>query len=178
MRIPSCTPPGLREQLGDYGYFENSDDFHCEGNIFDDINSRSSDTNISPNQHMIGDKQGYRDSDSVKAGQDLLSGGIVLHKPTGLSLPSSDHVNSILVLLSARFTDRYLVTRIIQCDQFTEYRAGPSGEPTRTEVFHIMYLIVEVGLKKMVSNATTPLCTFAKPLIWHRDENASSISGS
>ena len=169
--MPLCTTPVLREQLGDYGYFENSDGFHCEGNIFDHFNSRSSNVDISPKQHRIDEQRGYNtDSDTVRVRRQGL-GEVILHNPTGLSLPSNNHVNSILMLLSARLTNRYLVTRVIQCDEFTECR-GPSdllSEPMCTEVFHIVYLIVELDRKKFESNAKVPLCTFAKPLVWYRD---------
>ena len=176
----SCTPPVLQEQLGDYGYFGNSG-FHCEGNIFDHCNSCSSDADISPKQHRIDEQRGYNtDGGPVRVGQQGLSGlsggiQVTLYKPIGLSVPSNDLVNSILAFPSARFTNRYLVTRIIQCDQVTKHQ-GLFSEPTYTEVFHIMCLIVELG---PIFNVGIPLCTFAKPFVWHRDhENASSASES
>ena len=138
----SCTTPVLREQLGDYGCFDNSDDFHREGNILDDFNPRSLNAYIGPEQHRVDELQGYnRDSDIVKihcCRPLSLCSGATLHKPISLSLPSNDHINSTLVFLSARSINRYLVTRIIQCDQFTEHRRGLFGEPTCTEVFHIV----------------------------------------
>ena len=148
--MPSCTTLVSREQLGDYGHFDVSDSFYCEGNIFDDSISRSSDANISPKQHRIDDQQGYnRDNGPVTAGrqagsiEQLLRGTTVtLNKPTGLSLPTNDHVNSILVFLSARLTNRYLVTRVIQCDGFIEGWQR-SGELRCTE----LCLIAELGTK-------------------------------
>jgi len=38
-----------------------------------------------------------------------------------------------------------------------------------------MCLIVGLGHTNLVSNAKIPLCTFAKPFVWHRDENASVL---
>ena len=136
---------------------------------------------ISPKQHRVDELQGYStDSNTVKvSGRGIFNRGMVLHKPMSLSLPSNDYVNSILVLLSARFTNRYLVTRVIQCDEVTEVPGlFGFGEDTCAGLFCIMCLIVELGATAMVSNARIPLCTFAKPFIWHRDENASSASGS
>ena len=174
--MSSSTPPVLREQLGDFGYFGDSNNFYCEGNIFD---YRASDGDIGPKQHRIDEQQGYNtDGDRVKTGQsglwDPFSSEVTLQKPIGLSLPTNDHVNSILAFLSAQFTNKYLVTRVIQCNQ-TAPRRVFWGELMCTELFHIMYLIVELG---NVSYTAIPLCTFATPSVWHRDDNASSTSGS
>lgn len=174
--MPSSTPPVLREQLGDFGYFGDSNNFCCEGNIFDYC---FSDKDIGPKQHRIDEQQGYNtDGDRVKTGQsglwDPFCSEVTLQKPISLSLLTNDYVNSILAFLSAQFTNKYLVTRVIQCNQ-TAPRRGFWGGLMCTELFHIMYLIVELG---NVSYTAIPLCTFATPFVWHRDDNASSTSGS
>ena len=151
--MPSCTTLVSREQLGDYGHFDDSGSFYCEGNIFDDSVSRSSDAVISPKQHRIDDERGYnRDNDPVTAGRQrgrfgelidkLMGATVTLNKPIGLSLPTNDHVISILVFLSARLTNRYLITRVIQCDEFIDGRQR-SGELRCTE----LCLIAELGTK-------------------------------
>ena len=40
----------------------------------------------------------------------------ILYKPLMLSLPSNDGLKSLLTSLSTRLTNRYLVTRVIECD--------------------------------------------------------------
>ena len=55
----------------------------------------------------------------------------------------------LLTSLSTRLTNRYLVTRIIQCPP----------DPSQPS-----------------SNITTPLYSVAKPFIWHRNESAGSVS--
>jgi len=72
-----------------------------------------------------------------------------LYKPLMLSLPSNDDLKSLLTSLSPRLTNRYLVTRIIQCPP-------DSLEPG--------------------SNITTPLYSVAKPFVWHRSESVGSVS--
>ncbi|KIM53501.1 hypothetical protein SCLCIDRAFT_31847 [Scleroderma citrinum Foug A] len=65
-----------------------------------------------------------------------------------LSLPSNDDLKSVLTSLSTVLTDRYLVTKIIQCPP----------DP------------LQPG-----SNITTPLYSVAKPFVWYRNESASSV---
>ena len=72
-----------------------------------------------------------------------------LYEPLLLSLPSNDDLNSLLASFSARLTNRYLVTRVIQ--------SLPDPQ--------------EPG-----SNTTTPLYTVAKPFVWHRNERAGFVS--
>ena len=66
-----------------------------------------------------------------------------------LSLPSNDNLKSLLISLSSQHTNRYLVTRIVQCPP-DPFRPG--------------------------SNMTTLFYSVAKPLIWHRNESAVSVS--
>ena len=69
-----------------------------------------------------------------------------LYKPLMLSLPSDDDLKSLLTLLSTRLTDRYLVTRVIQCSE------SPN------------------------SSIVPYFCDIAKPFVWYRNENAGSAS--
>jgi len=73
-----------------------------------------------------------------------------LYRPSMMSLPSNDDFKSLLTSCSTRFTNRYLVTKIIQCPP----------DPEQPD-----------------SNITTPLYSVAKPLVWHRNESASSVAG-
>jgi len=132
----------LRDQLGDYGHFTDSEDFCCEGNLFTDLN-------ITPRQHNISKWGGrQREGDGVRAYH--FSGGFTeLYTPLGLSLPSNDAFNSLLVSLSTRLTNRYLITRVIQCPP--NPRQPGSG--------------------------TTHLYNIAKPFVWHRNEGAKSVMG-
>ncbi|KAL4066337.1 hypothetical protein V8B97DRAFT_2025488 [Scleroderma yunnanense] len=80
-------PDGIK--VGDYGYFTDSDDFCCEGNIF----------SISlPFNYM--EASGLFDP-------------VTLHEPPGLSLPSNHVVNSLLAFLSTRLANKYIVVTVI-----------------------------------------------------------------
>ena len=65
-----------------------------------------------------------------------------------MSLPSNDDLKSVLTSLSTVLTDRYLITKIIQCPP----------DP------------LQPG-----SNITTPLYSVAKPFVWYRNESAGSV---
>ena len=72
-----------------------------------------------------------------------------LYKPLMLSLPSNEDFKSLLTSFSTRLTNRYLVTRVIQCPP----------DPCQPG-----------------SNITTPLYSIAKPFVWHQNENTGSVS--
>ena len=72
-----------------------------------------------------------------------------LYQPLGLLLPSNDNFKSLLVSLSTRLTNRYLITRVIQCPP--NPRQPGSG--------------------------TTPLYNIAKPFVWHQNEGAEFVVG-
>jgi len=72
-----------------------------------------------------------------------------LYKPLMLSLPSNDDLKSLLTSLSTQLTNRYLVTRIIQCPP----------DPDQPS-----------------SNITTPLYSVAKPFVWYQNESAGVVS--
>ena len=72
-----------------------------------------------------------------------------LYKPHYLSLPTDDVVKILLTCLSIRLTNRYLVTRVIQC---------PGPDPHGAD------------------SSTLPLCAFAKPIVWNRNNVAGSVS--
>ena len=79
------------------------------------------------------------------------SGGFTeLYKPLGLSLPSDDNFNSSLVSLSTRLTNRYLVTRVIECPP----------DP------------------RLYGSSTAYWYNIAKPFVWHRNEDPDSGGGS
>ncbi|KAL4064815.1 heterokaryon incompatibility protein-domain-containing protein [Scleroderma yunnanense] len=187
----SSAPDGIIN-LGDYGHLAESGDFRHEGNIFTDLNSHTSEIDITPRQHNIRAKHGYNTaSDYVMAHQykdDIPVGtSVTLYKPLGLSLPSNHHFNSLLTSFSTRLTNRYLVTMVIQCatdpssETPSQSPAGPCEcESMYSELFHIQihYWIIgsvpRLGTNR--SNIKTPLCTIAKPLAWHRDDGAGSAS--
>ncbi|KAL4072382.1 heterokaryon incompatibility protein-domain-containing protein, partial [Scleroderma yunnanense] len=116
---PNGTKVILQRQLGDYGYFTDSKDFHCEGNIFADFKSLASEPVITPKQHKIDAMDvSYTDGDYVITPHRSSTYGypqFYLHKPLGLALPNNHHFNSLLTSLSTQLTNRYLVTRVIQC---------------------------------------------------------------
>ena len=97
---------------------------------------------ITPRQHNLSSK------DYVRAWNPTDTDILSLYKPLMLSL-SNDDLKLLLTSLSTRLTNRYLVTRIIQCPP----------DPSRSG-----------------SDITTPLYSVAKPFIWHRNESAGSVS--
>jgi len=99
----------MREQLGDYGHFTDSNKFCCEGNLFADLKSLSLKADITPRQHELSSK------DHVMAWNRTNFSHLDLYKPLMLSLPSNDDLKSLLTSLSTRLTNRSLVIRIIQC---------------------------------------------------------------
>ena len=136
-RYFSYSVRALREQLGDYGRFTDSNEFCREGNLFADLDSMAG---ITPRQHEISSE--YR----VVASNWMGFRSLDLYKPLMLSLPSNDDVKSLLTSFSTRLTNRYLVTRIIQC------RPNYPSQP----------------------GSSTPLYRVAKPFVWHRNKNARS----
>ena len=135
----------LREQLGNYGHFTDSEDFFCEGNLFADLKSLSLNADITPRKHEISSNGAYwRDNNYVMAHGDL--GSVDLYKPLGLSLPSNDDFKALLASLSTRLANRYLVTRVIQC----------SLDPD--PCWHFL-------------DIPARLCSFEKPLLWHRNKS-------
>ncbi|KIM61357.1 hypothetical protein SCLCIDRAFT_908621 [Scleroderma citrinum Foug A] len=94
---------------------------------------------IVPRQHRVSHgKGGYqRDRNRVLARLNA-NDFIEVYKPLCLSLPSNDGVKTRLTSLSTRSTNRYLVTRVIQCPP----------DPCR------------------LGSSITPFCIFAKPFIW------------
>ncbi|KIM66877.1 hypothetical protein SCLCIDRAFT_1210920 [Scleroderma citrinum Foug A] len=74
---------------------------------------------------------------------------LYLHKSLVLSLPSNNDLKSLLTLFSTRLTNRYLVTRVVQC----------LPDPCQPD-----------------SKITTPVYSVAKPFVWHQNESASSVS--
>ena len=85
--------------------------------------------------------------DHVYAQEPMDKHYIKLYKPQILSLPSNDVLKSLLTSFSTRLTNRYLVTRIIQC----------LPDPLEPRL------------------NTTPLYTVVKPFVWHRNESTSSV---
>ncbi|KAL4071631.1 heterokaryon incompatibility protein-domain-containing protein [Scleroderma yunnanense] len=161
----SLAPKGIK--LGDYGYFTASEVFCCEGNIFADLRSRAFTLDITPNQHKIVEKDGYNtDSDYVEAyeSKPFVIGSLTLYKPLGLSLPRNHDFYSLLVSLSGQLTNRYLVTRVIECATML------SGKSSRQWSHHAS------SHRSSTLVPTTVLCTIAKPFIWYQNEGAGPAS--
>ena len=100
MRIPLYNAWFSQEQLGDYGYFSDFGEFGRRGSIFDDIKSLVSEADIIPRPQ------------EMTAGSNPF---VVVVDDCGLSLPNNSAFNSSLASLSSRFTNAYLVTRIVRC---------------------------------------------------------------
>ncbi|KAL4068376.1 heterokaryon incompatibility protein-domain-containing protein [Scleroderma yunnanense] len=160
----SRAPDGIK--LGDYGYFTDTEDFCCEGNIFADLRSLALGSDITPRHHKIDEKYRYNaDGDYIEAHDpEFLDDSVTLYKPLGLSVPSNHDFNSLLASLSTRLTNRYLVIRVIHC------ATVPSSEPSR------QWPLLARLYRSPIFNPTTPLCTIAKPFVWHRDEGTGSAS--
>ena len=94
----ACNAWLSREQLGDYGYFSDSGDFHCQGNLFVDI------TFLNPEVDTIPRKQEMTRTPNFP---------VVVVGDSGLSLPSNHAFNSWLASLSSRLTNAYLITRVV-----------------------------------------------------------------
>jgi len=131
----------LRAQLGDYGHFNHSRDFCCEGNLFADVRSLSFKVDITPRQPKISISQRRQQDKSRCVFPHKL------YKPLGLSLPSTDEFKSLLVSFSARLTNRYLVTCVVESTLW-------AGSSTTTYEYNI-----------------------AKPFVWHRNQDANAVVG-
>ncbi|KIM60470.1 hypothetical protein SCLCIDRAFT_1216739, partial [Scleroderma citrinum Foug A] len=101
--------------LGDYGHFTDSGDFCCEGNIFAEFKSLSSKANITPRQHKISEWGGEQGENDIVRACHYSGAFAKIYKPLGLSLPSNDNFRSLLVALSTRLINRYLITTVVQC---------------------------------------------------------------
>ena len=110
-------------------------EFCCEGNLFAALESLSLKVDITPRQHKLSSE------DYVMAWNRTYLRPLNLYKPVMLSLPSNDDLKSLLTLFSTRLTNRYLVTRIVQCPP----------DPFQPD-----------------SKTTTPVYSVAKPFVWHR----------
>ncbi|KIM59675.1 hypothetical protein SCLCIDRAFT_991453 [Scleroderma citrinum Foug A] len=139
-------------KLGDYGCFTDFRDFCHEGNIFAALESLHSNEGIAPRQHLVSQK-GQVQLDHVWAhfagpSDSMKLDSVKLYKPLCLSLPTNDAVKTLLTVLSIQLPHRYLVTRVIQCPPDTDW----------------------------ADSSIQPLCAFAKPIIWNRNEGAGSVS--
>jgi len=99
---------------------------------------------ITPRQHKISIM------DYVAASNWTHFSRLKLYKPLMLSLPSNDTFKSLLTSCSTRLTNRYLVTRIIQCP--------PDPDQPGSNITIVL------------------LCTIEKLFIWHRNESNSSVA--
>ena len=131
-----------REQLGDYGYFSDSGHFHHQGNLFTDV------------KHLIPEVDTIPRQQEMRPGLD--SNTEVVDNYC-LSLPSNHTFHSLLASLSPRFTNKYLVTRVVQCRR-GEYCVGILG-------------LVSDGRLVWGPNVGTTMtfCTIRKPFVWHLD---------
>ncbi|KAL4070169.1 heterokaryon incompatibility protein-domain-containing protein [Scleroderma yunnanense] len=161
----TLAPKGIKRQLGDYGCLTESEDFHCEGNIFTDLRTLPSEM-VASSRHRIDRMDGYNtNSDYVEAHKTRFLGvPVTLYKPHASSLPINCDVNALLVSLSTRLTNRYIVTSVIQCNNVPPSQSSTlSNRPVKS-----------YGSSKV--DPTTPLCIFAKPFMWHQDEDIGSTS--
>ncbi|KIM53466.1 hypothetical protein SCLCIDRAFT_436680 [Scleroderma citrinum Foug A] len=136
-------------KLGDYGHFTDSEDFRCEGNLFDDLKSLSLKANITSRRHKISERGGCQSEGGVVRAHHYSGGFTELYQPLGLSLLTDDVFKSLLVSRSTRLTNRYLITIVIQC--LPNLPRPGSG--------------------------TTHLYDIAKPFVWHRNKGAGSAVG-
>ena len=97
---------------------------------------------------------------------------ITLYKPLGLSTPSNHNFHSLLTCLSTRLTNKYLVTRVVQCEAVPYSRRHwqanyPAGSCTRresmcTQLFHVWCsCIIGLDLRSVSNsarNSCIPLC--------------------
>ena len=120
-----------------------SKEFCCEGNLFAGLKSLPVKADITPRYPKL------LSMDYVMALNWTTLDSLYLYKPLMLSLPSNDDLKLLLTSLSTHLTNRYLVTRIIQCPP----------DPCQPS-----------------SNATTPLYSIAKPFVWHQNEITGSVS--
>ncbi|KAL4063365.1 heterokaryon incompatibility protein-domain-containing protein [Scleroderma yunnanense] len=161
--------PNTRIELGDYGSFIGPNAFHREGNVFADIKSLAPELDVAPRQHKIYAKDS-RDDGYVTAHSSTSSGSgdsVVLYEPIGLSLPRNQHFNS-LAFLSTQLTNRYLVTRVIECATEHSSKSSAQSESNhRTRSYRPI-------TSDTSSHIVTPLCTMEKPFVWYLDESASS----
>ena len=84
-------------QLGDYGYFSDSEQFCSQGNLFSDFKSCIPEADIIPRKHKV----------------ETLGHGKVVDG-MGLSLPSNPTFNSLLASLSPKLPNAYLVTHVVR----------------------------------------------------------------
>ena len=143
--LPFVHCSSLTEQLGDYGHFPTPEYFCREGNLFTDLSLMA---NITPTQHKISERGGHQRENSIVRAYHYPDGFTELYTPLGLSLPRNDDFKSLLISVSTRFTNRYLVTWVIQCPH---------------DHCH--------------SSIITRCCNIAKPFVWHRNENAGPVIG-
>ncbi|KAL4080025.1 heterokaryon incompatibility protein-domain-containing protein [Scleroderma yunnanense] len=162
----SMDPNGV--ELGDYGYLTDSDEFRPEGNIFADLRCLALELDILPRRHKIElEHEDISGGIEVEACGSVYRDVITLYNPIGLSLPNDPGFNSLLASLSARLTNKYLVTTVIQCD------------PHSFGQFHVHLTIsypVIVGLASpppQYSSVPRPLYIIAKPFVWYHDEDQS-----
>jgi len=126
-----------------------SEDFYCEGNLFTDLQSLSVKAKITPRQHKISERGGHQREGGIIRAYHYSYDFTELYKPLGLSLPSNDDFKSLLVSFSTRLTNRYLVTRVIQCPPNPRWPGA----------------------------STTCWYSIAKPFIWHRNEGTGFVVG-
>ena len=104
----------LQEQLGDYSHFMDSKEFYCEVNFFADLESLSLLADITPKQHKL-----LSSRDCVMAGNWTDFHNFYLYKPLCWHFQVSSNVE-LLTSLSTRFTNGYLITRVIQYSSDTQ----------------------------------------------------------
>ncbi|KIM62503.1 hypothetical protein SCLCIDRAFT_804582 [Scleroderma citrinum Foug A] len=104
-----------------------------------------------------------------------MSALVTRDRPLYLSLPSNPNFNSLLASLSTQLTNKYLITRVIECA--TDHPGEWSGQFDCPPHSYIQSSSTQLsrgsafGLDTDISRTITPLCTIAKPFIWYRDDS-------
>ena len=131
-----------QEQLGDYGYFSDSGQFHHQGNLFTDVKRLIPEVDTVPRRQEV--RPGFDSNTEVV--DDCC-----------LSLPSNHTFHSSLSSLSPQFINQYLVTRAVQCRR-------------RESCICILFLMPDGRLVWGPNAGTTmTFCTIRKPLAWYLD---------
>ncbi|KAI6003185.1 hypothetical protein F5J12DRAFT_164229 [Pisolithus orientalis] len=131
IKLLECTTQMIA--LGDYGDWDRKDEtFKCNGNIFEELRTLSGVLAVKPNDPACRPvkrivSSAVKRDDGVETVVDPKTfPPLVLRGPVGWLLPNSRHLILLLKALSARLTDKYLVTAVVQCSAYRAF--GSSSE--------------------------------------------------
>ncbi|KIM66497.1 hypothetical protein SCLCIDRAFT_325304 [Scleroderma citrinum Foug A] len=91
--------------------------------------------------------------------------GLVLHNPKGSSLPTHEHVVSLLDALANPLEDKYLITTVVQCSDCHFSNSSKFNTMRKTRPRHNNGYS---GCWKRLS-VSTPLYILMKPLVWQSE---------